>query len=67
MAKIDYSKLHVPKAPSPHGHSKEGSFYLQKTKEIPGRYKPYHKCFTNGAKRTAVGTNEGLGTKDSKE
>ena len=33
MAKIDYSKLHAPKAPSPHGHSKKGSFFLQHTKK----------------------------------
>lgn len=47
MPSIDYSKLHIPQKPSPHGHSVEGSFYLQKTKEIPGRYKPYYKYFTS--------------------
>ncbi len=49
MSSIDYSKLHAPKQPPAHGHSEENSFYLQKTKEIAGRYKPYHKHFTESA------------------
>ncbi len=68
MSSIDYSKLHAPKKPSPHGHSVEGSFYLQKTKEIPGRYKPYHKYFTNSVTIMAViDTEEASQPEDNKK
>lgn len=55
MPNIDYSELFKPREPSPGGHSEENSFYLQKTKEIPGRYKPYSKYFTEGSKKTRAG------------
>lgn len=58
MPKIDYSKLHAPKISSHCGHSKKGSFYLQHTKEISRRYKPYHKYVTVGMKKPIVGANK---------
>lgn len=58
MPNIDYSKLSSPKKPSPYGHSVKGSFYLQKTKEIPGRYKPFSRYDTTGTRITVVDTPE---------
>lgn len=67
MPSIDYSKLHAPKKPPTHGHSVEGSFYLQKTKEIAGRYKPYHKYVICGMAMTVVDKEEASQPEDNKE
>ncbi len=66
MSKIDYSKLHSSKKPSHCGHSVEGSFYLQKTQQVPGRYKPYYRYVTADMRIPVIGTQESPIPKDKK-
>ena len=67
MPNIDYSKLHSPKRPSPCGHSVRNSFYLQKTKEIPGLHKAYHEYDTSGMIMTIISAEENSTSEDKKE
>lgn len=54
VPQIDYNRLSQPKRVRTTGHSVRNSFYLQKSKEVAGRYKPYHKYYTAGMKMTVV-------------
>ena len=40
------------------GNYEENSFYLQKSKETPGRYRPYYEYGTFGDKIPVVGSQE---------
>ena len=58
MPRIDYSRLSYQKQRSTRGHSVENSFYLQKSKSTPGRYRAYYEYDTSGAKVAVVGTGD---------
>lgn len=53
MAEIDYSEIKYT-LKSNENHSVENSFYLQKSKETPDRYTPYHKVDTDGSHKIRI-------------
>lgn len=65
MPQVDYSRLSRPKQRSTTGHSVKNSFYLQKSKEIPGWYKAYYEYDTSGMRVTVIGDDEGSDQEDS--
>lgn len=57
MGKIDYSKISKPRS-NENAFSVDNSFYLLRSKEIPGRYKAYYEYDTAGMKMNVVGGKE---------